>query len=135
VSDFVDRALALWDGDAAAQDDALDRFREVYADPLRVNGTVVPVSDMVDRARGIREAFADRRTVLHDVVEGDGFVAFAFDIHARHVGRWVGVSALVEPSGREVVLHGMDVIHLDAEGRAREIWAVNDQSELLSPPP
>jgi hypothetical protein len=134
VSDFVDRALALWDGDAAAQDDALDRFRAVYADPLRVNGTVVPVSDMVSRARGIQEAFADRRTVLHDVVEGDGFVAFAFDIHARHVGRWVGLSALVEPTGREVVLHGMDVIHLDAQGRAHEIWAVNDQSELLDPP-
>lgn len=131
----MERALALWDGDTAAQDDALDRFREVYADPLRVNGTLVPVSDMVGRALGMRAAFADRRTVLHDVVEGDGFIAFAFDIHARHVGRWLGISALVEPTGRDVVLHGMDVIHLDAQGRAREIWAVNDQSELLNPSP
>ena len=49
------------------------------------------------------------------------------------MGRWVGISALVEPTGREVVLHGMDVIYLDTEGRAREIWRVNDQSELLIP--
>ena len=59
-------------------------------------------------------------------------MGFAFDIHARHVGRWVGLSALVEPT--DVVLHGMDVIHLDADGRATEIWAVNDQSDLLIPP-
>jgi hypothetical protein len=135
VSDFVDRALALWDGDVAAWDDALDGFREVYADPVLVNGTATPVSEMVRRAHAMAEAFADRRTILHDVVEGDGFLAFAFDIHARHVGRWVGLSALVEPTGREVVVHGMDVIHLDADGRASEIWAVNDQSDLLSPPP
>jgi hypothetical protein len=134
MSDFVDRALALWDGDTAARDDALVRFREVYADPVRVNGTPTPVSDMVRRAQAMGEAFADRRTVLHDVVEGDGFLAFAFDIHARHVGRWVGLSALVEPTGRDVVLHGMDVIHLDADGRATEIWAVTDQSDLLTSP-
>jgi SnoaL-like polyketide cyclase len=132
MSDFVDRALALWDGDVAASKDALDRFRAVYADPVRVNGEDVPVTAMVDRARAMGEAFADRRTVLHDVVEGDGFLAFAFDIHARHVGRWVGLSALVEPSGREVVLHGMDIIHLDATGCAAQIWAVNDQSDLLT---
>jgi hypothetical protein len=134
VSEFVNRALALWDGGAATQDDALDRFRTVYADPLRVNGTVIPVEQMVANARALAEAFADRRTVLHDVVEGDGFVAFAFDIHARHVGRWTGISGLVEPSGRTVVVRGMDIIRLDADGRASEIWAVNDQSDLLAPP-
>ena len=42
MSELVDRALALWDGNAAAQEDAVDRFREVYADPLTVNGGLVP---------------------------------------------------------------------------------------------
>ena len=51
------------------------------------------------------------------------------------MGTWVGLSALVEPTGREVVLRGMDIIRLDGDGRAAEIWAVNDQSDLLSPPP
>ena len=72
MSEFVDRALALWDGNAAAQDDAVDRFREVYADPLTVNGALVPLSGMVGRARAMGEAFTDRRTVVHEVVEGDG---------------------------------------------------------------
>jgi hypothetical protein len=103
----------------------------VYADPVRVNGTVIPISDMVERARSMAKAFEDRRTVLHDIVEGDGFIAFAFDIHARHVGRWVGLSALAEPTGREVVVHGMDIVHLDENGRATELWAVNDQTDLL----
>jgi hypothetical protein len=43
------RVLALWDGNAAAQRDALDRFREVYADPLTVNGALDAAERLVGR--------------------------------------------------------------------------------------
>lgn len=129
---LVERALALWDDGAAGQADAVDRFLAVYTDPVEVNGVSMSLTDLVARAAGMASAFADRRTTVHDVVEGDGFLAFAFEICARHVGPWVGLAATVPPNGREVTLRGMDIFHVDADGRVARLWAVNDQSDLLS---
>ena len=127
MREFVDRALALWDGIAAAQDDAVDRFREVYADPVTVNGALVPLSGMVDRARAMGAAFTDRRTVIHEVVEGDGTLAFAFEIHALHTGPWPSTDGrAVEPTGRPIVVQGLDIFRFDDAGRVASIWALND---------
>ena len=131
---LVERALALWDDGVAEQDDAVERFGDVYTDPVVVNGVPMSLEDLTARAAGMASAFADRRTTVHDVVEGDGFVAFSFEIRARHVGRWVGLAATVPPSGREVTLVGMDIAHLHADGRIERLWAVNDQSDLLASP-
>jgi hypothetical protein len=135
MSDLVDRVLALWDDDSLSEGEALEQFRTCYADPVRVNGTPTPVADLASRAMMLRGALADRHTVVHDVVEGDGFLAVAFDIHARHVGPAFGISAVVEPTGREVVVHGMDIFHLSTDGRVAALWAVNDQSDLLTDNP
>jgi hypothetical protein len=133
MREFVDRVLALWDGNAAAQDDALDRFREVYADPVTVNGSLVPLSGMVDRARALGEAFTDRGTVVHEVVAGDGTVAFAFEIHAQHTGPWpTSDGGTVEPTGRPIVVQGLDIFRFDAAGRVATIWAINDVGEVLA---
>jgi predicted ester cyclase len=132
VHPLVERALALWDDGAAEQDDAVERFLAVYTDPVVVNGVSVPLTDLVARAAGMAAAFTDRRTTVHDVVEGDGFLAFAFEIRARHVRPWVGLAAAVPPSGREVTMRGMDIFHVDGDGRVARLWAVNDQSDLLS---
>jgi hypothetical protein len=134
MSEFVDRVLALWDGNAAAQDDALDRFREVYADPVTVNRALVPLSGMVGRARAMGEAFTDRGTVVHEVVEGDGTIAFAFEIHARHTGPWpTSDGRTVEPTGKPIVVQGLDIFRFDADGRVATIWALNDLGEVLAP--
>jgi hypothetical protein len=133
MREFVDRVLALWDGNAAVQDDALDRFREVYADPVTVNGSLVPLSGMVGRARALGEAFTDRGTVLHEVVTGDGTVAFAFEIHAQHTGPWPTIDGgTVEPTGRPIVVQGLDIFRFDAAGRVATIWAINDLGEALA---
>lgn len=133
MREFVDRVLALWDGNTAAQDDALDRFGEVYADPLTVNGALVPLSGMVGRARAMGEAFTDRGTVVHEVVEGEGTLAFAFEIHARHTGPWAtGDGGTVEPTGRPIVVQGLDIFRFGAEGRVATIWAINDLSDALT---
>ena len=127
MRELVDRALALWDGNAADQDDAVDRFREVYADPLTVNGALVPLSGMVDRARAMGAAFTDRRTVIHEVVEGDGPLAFAFEIRARHTGPWSTADGrTVEPTGGPIVVQGLDIFRFDDAGRVATIWALND---------
>jgi SnoaL-like polyketide cyclase len=136
MSELIDRALALWDGNAAAQEDAVDRFREVYADPLTVNGALVPLSGMVDRARSMGEAFTDRRTVVHEVVEGDGTLAFAFEIQARHTGPWpTHDGSTVEPTGHPIVVQGLDIFRLDDTGRVAVIWALNDVDLALTRTP
>ena len=133
MREFVDRVLALWDGNAAAGDDALDRFREMYADPVTVNGALVPVGGMVGRARAMGEAFTDRGTVVHEVVEGDGTLAFAFEMHARHTGPWpTSDGRTVEPSGRPIVVQGLDIFRFDPEGRVATIWAINDLGEAVT---
>jgi hypothetical protein len=133
MSELVGRALALWDGNDAAQEDAVDRFRVVYADPLTVNGAVVPLSGMVGRARSMGEAFTDRRTVVHEVVEGDGTLAFAFEIHARHTGPWpTHDGRTVEPTGRPIVVQGLDIFRLDDTGRVEVIWALNDLDDAVT---
>ena len=132
MRELVAKALELWDGDVAAQQHALDRFREIYAEPVRVNGTATPVSEMVGRARALGEAFTDRRTVLHDMVEGDGFVAIAFEIHARHTGTWPSAAGPIAATGHEVVVQGMDIFRLDAAGKVAVVWAVNDLGDALT---
>jgi predicted ester cyclase len=134
VHPLVEQALALWDEGVAERDDAVDRFRSVYTDPVVVNGVPTSLEDLTARAAGMAGAFADRRTTVHEVVEGEGFLAFAFEIRARHVGQWVGLAATVPPSGREVILRGMDIFHVDDDGRVARLWAVNDQSDLLADP-
>jgi hypothetical protein len=134
VHPLVEQALALWDEGVAQRDDAVDRFRAVYADPVVVNGFPTSLKDLTARAAAMARAFADRRITVHEVVEGDGFHAFAFEIRARHVGRWVGLAATVPPSGGEVTLLGMDIFHLDDHGRVARLWAVSDQSDLLADP-
>jgi hypothetical protein len=136
MRELVDRALALWDGNAAAQEDAMDRFREVYADPLTVNGALVPLSGMVDRARAMGAAFTDRQTVVNEVVEGDGCLAFAFEIHARHTGRWSTTDGrAVEPTGGPMILQGLDIFRFDERGRVVTIWALNDLDAALTRTP
>ena len=133
MRDLVDRALALWDGNAATEEDAVDRFREVYADPLTVNGGLVPLSGMVGRARALGEAFTDRRTVVHEVVEGEGTLAFAFEIHARHTGPWpTDDGRTVEPTEQPIVVQGLDIFRLDDTGRVEAIWALNDLDGALT---
>jgi predicted ester cyclase len=132
VHPLVEQALTLWDEGVAEREDAVDRFGAVYTDPVVVNGVPTSLKDLTARAAGMAAAFADRRTTVHDVVEGDGFLAFAFEIRARHVGAWVGLAATVPPSGREVTMRGMDIFHVDDAGRVARLWAVNDQSDLLA---
>ena len=44
VSAFLDRLIPLWTQPAGSRDDAEAAFREVYADPVAVNRTEMPVA-------------------------------------------------------------------------------------------
>ncbi|HET7855707.1 MAG TPA: hypothetical protein VFL41_04545 [Gaiellaceae bacterium] len=50
---LLDRLLGLWQEPVDERDDPEAAFREVYADPVSINGTLMPVSSLVERARAL----------------------------------------------------------------------------------
>lgn len=129
---ILDQALTLWQDPVPDGEAALEEFRSVYADPLVVNGAASTVADLVDRARAMQRAFTDVSHVIHDVVEGEGFLSFAFEIRGRHVAPWSSAVGVLKPSGQHFSLPGIDIFRFNEAGRVAHIWATNDQSELIA---
>jgi hypothetical protein len=46
---LLDRLLPLWTLPVDSRDDAVAAFGTVYADPVVVNGTEMPIADLVGR--------------------------------------------------------------------------------------
>jgi ketosteroid isomerase-like protein len=127
----VERLLRLW-SDSLPEDDAAaaDAFRELYTDPVTVNGTPIGVVDLVDRARAVQHTFDPvRREVLSVVEEGDR-VAVAFRMGGPQVGTWTTSAGPVPATGREFWLRVIDVLTL-ADGRITDIVMVADELGVL----
>src|SRR3954454_19648475 len=87
AADLLDRLLDLWTDPSHADAVLLARFGSVYTDPVLINSVLVPLSELVDRARMISNGLGDVSREVIDVIEGPtGRVAFAFRIRGRHVG-------------------------------------------------
>jgi predicted ester cyclase len=132
VDAILERALHLWGDPLPAGSAALTAFREVYADPVTVNGEPTDLQVLVDRARMLQTAIVGIRHEVHEAVVTPGRRAFAFSISGRHAGPLASPVGTVEPSGRDVRVAGMDIFVVD-EGRAEvtAIWAVADWLDLL----
>jgi predicted ester cyclase len=79
---FLDRLFQVWT-DSDGLDEMEDRLAEFYADPVRVNGSDLSLSDLATRARALHAAFSDRRSELLQVVDDTDTIAVAFLIHGR----------------------------------------------------
>jgi hypothetical protein len=66
---LVDRLLPLWTRPVHARDDPRAAFAEVYADPVVVNGTAMTITELVDRARSLQQAFDRLGMDIVDTVE------------------------------------------------------------------
>ena len=78
--------MRLWD-DLPADPAALEAaFREVYADPVVINGERRTLPELVAMASAMRGVFADTRREPLEVVQAPGYVAVAFRLRGRHVG-------------------------------------------------
>ena len=82
----IDRVLPLWTQPVPDGAEALARFAEAYTDPVSINGADVPLTDLVERARGLQRAFADLRIELIEQMEAPERVAIVFLQRGRHVG-------------------------------------------------
>lgn len=128
----VERLLRLWtdplpDDDAAAQ----AAFRELYTDPVTVNGARLSAGDLVARARAVQGVFEAPEWEVIDVVEGNGRVAIAFRMGGRQVGTWNTAAGPLPPTGQQLQLRVIDVLTLTG-GRISAIWMVADELGALA---
>jgi predicted ester cyclase len=127
----VDRLLRLWTDPLPEDDAAAAAFREVYADPVVVNGTPVGVTAMVARARAIQKVFAEPEWQVLDVVDGGAKVAVAFRMRGRQVGAFASSVGTVPPTGQFLDLRVIDVLTITG-GRVSGIWMVADELGALT---
>jgi predicted ester cyclase len=126
----VDRLFRLWT-DPLPEDRAAEAvFREVYADPVMVNGTPVSASGLVARARAMQGVFDRPERQVLDVVEGGGKVAIAFRLRGRQVGALATSAGPLPPTGEVLDLRVIDVLTI-TEGRISDIWMVADELGAL----
>lgn len=127
---LLDRLLPLWTQPVDSRDDAEAAFREVYADPVVVNGAEMTVAGLVGRARMLQQAFDQLGMSIVDTVETPDRVVLAFFMRGRHVGPFHSALGTVAPTQREIEVRTIDVLTLTA-GRVSAIWVVADDLGLL----
>ncbi len=128
---FFERLLDLWETPVDERDDPEAAFRELYADPLLLNGSPAPVSSLVDRARAMQRAFAHRTTEVVEQMEASGRLAVAFYVRGEHVGPLETPLGTVGPTGRRVEIRTIDVLTI-VDGIVTEIWVVSDELGMLA---
>jgi predicted ester cyclase len=127
----LERLLRLWTEPLGEQGEAERAFRDVYADPVVVNGTPTPVEQLVVRARTLQAAFDGLRADVLDEVETEDRIVVAFHLRGRHTGTFPSPLGDVPPTGQDVQVRTIDVLTIEA-GRVTRIWVVADDLGLLS---
>ena len=122
--DLVTRLLRLWD-DVPEGEAAVAAFHELYADPVRINGTDMTVEQLAERAQRTAAALAGRTTqVLSQVAAGDR-TAVAFRMTGRHVGPLDTPLGQVPATGQVLTLDVIDLL-LVSDGLISEIFMTAD---------
>ena len=128
----VQRLLRLWNDPLPADDGAAAAaFRELYSDPVTVNGTSLTAADLVARARAMQAALERPEREVLDVVEAGASVALAFRLAGRQVGPLETPAGRVPPTGQWVDVRIIDILTL-TDGRISGIWMVADWLTALA---
>jgi uncharacterized protein YndB with AHSA1/START domain len=128
----VDALLRLWTSPLPEDDDdAAAAFREVYTDPVTVNGSPLRAADLVARARAMQAALADAEHEVLAVSDARTTVALAFRLAGRHVGPLDTPAGLVPPTGRRIDIRIIDVLTLEG-GRISAVTMVADWLAALA---
>ena len=128
--DLLVRLLPLWTQPVDSRDDAEAAFREVYADPVVVNGIKMTIAELVGRARALQQAFDGLIMHVLDTVETPDRVVIAFLMRGRHVGPFMSPLGTVAPTQRDIEVRTIDVLAVTA-GVVSAIWVVSDDLGLL----
>lgn len=121
MSDLVERLLGLWSRPITDEAAAVAAFREVYADPVRVNGADMTVIELVARARAMNAAYTGIRLEVLDRTDTADRCVIVHRMSAHEAA----------PPGRPVVALTIDVLVI-ADGRVTDIWVVSDGPRVES---
>jgi SnoaL-like domain len=122
----VERLLKLWTDPLPTDDASAARaFGELYADPVTVNGTPLPVSDLVGRARVLQNALEQPEREVLAVADAGDTVAVAFRLAGRQIGPLDTPAGRLPASDRWIDVHIIDVLTL-SDGRITQIRMVAD---------
>jgi hypothetical protein len=122
----VERLLRLWT-EPPPEDEAaaVAAFRELYADPVTVNGTPLTASDLVARARVMQSALERPEREVLAVADAGASVAVAFRLAGRQIGPLDTPAGRLPATGRRIELRVIDVLTL-SDGLITGIWMVAD---------
>jgi hypothetical protein len=122
----VERLLRLWTDPLPENEEAaVAAFRELYRDPVTVNGITVAAIELVARARAMHKALERPEREVLSVVDAGASVAVAFRLAGRQVGPLQTPAGPVAPTGRWVDVQIIDVLTL-TDGRISDIRMVAD---------
>src|SRR4051794_33152002 len=122
----LERLLRLWTDPLPDDEEAaVAGFREVYSDPVTVNGTPLTAVDLVTRARVMQAALERPEREVLAVADAGGSVAVAFRLAGRQVGPLDTPVGRLPASGQRIELRVIDVLTV-ADGRVTGIWMVAD---------
>jgi len=130
VTTLLERLLPLWTQPIDGRYDAEAAFRDVYADPVVVNGVETSISELVDRARSLQQAFDRLDMHILDAVETPDRIVIAFHMRGRHVGTYISPLGAVAPTGRDIEVRTIDVLTI-ASGVISRIRVISDDLGLL----
>jgi len=132
VSFDVDALLDLWTRSRNDPTEAVAAFRQLYTDPVEVNGVPVTAEGLVQRAVALQHAFAEVHREVLQVCDAGATVAVAFRLRGRHVGPLGTSAGVLSPTGEQISLRIIDILTL-TDGRISSITMVADELGALAP--
>jgi uncharacterized protein YndB with AHSA1/START domain len=128
----VERLLRLWIEPLPGDDEAAsDAFRQLYTDPVTVNGAPLTAADLVARARAMQGALETPEREVLAVVDAHDTVAVAFRLRGRHVGPLDTPVGRLPATGVRIDLRVVDILTF-TDGRISAIWMVGDWLTTLT---
>jgi ketosteroid isomerase-like protein len=124
--------LDLWTRRHPSPTEAADAFRQLYTDPVRVNGAMLTADDLVQRAVSLQDALDDVHREVLEVCDAGSQVAIAFRLSGRHVGPLGTSAGVLAPTGQHLSLRVIDILTL-TDGRISAITMVADELGALAP--
>ncbi len=128
---LVERLLDLWGRPIPDPREARSAFERLYADPVTINGTDLPLQALVDRSAQMHASLERTDARVVDVVSSPGKVVVAFDMTARHIGTWRSALGDVSPTNRTVTIRAVDILTVE-DDLITEIVVVSDEVSLLA---
>jgi hypothetical protein len=126
MASVADRLLQLWMHPLPAGVEAEAAFRALYTDPVRVNGTNMPVAALVQRARALHTAFDHLDATVDQQVEAPGVLVIGFRMRGRHIGPLETPLGVVPATGGDVEVRTIDILTMRNDLVA-EVFVVADE--------